>query len=209
MVGGHRGGRRSRTGFAAAAALATAVVATAGCGPAVTPATVQPAPPGAALTQANRAAIVVSANRATIERSRLARERAAGAEVRALADKIARDHEAVGQLLDQQLRAMGVVAQPEAFAMQIDASARQALQMMQNGTGMAVDHTYLAAEIAHHRWLLETLDVTVAPLAPGVAGERVVADLRTLLRGHLTELERLQGQMSQHHQKHHQQHPRR
>ena len=181
----------------AAAFVAAVALASAACEPAGQEVTViQPAAPGAVptevvLTEANMAAVLIAANNATIQRAQVARTRAANPQVRAFAEQILVEHQAAGQVIQQQAQRFGITPQPETIAAQLDANAAQTVAMMQTATGTEVDRIFLESEIANRRWLIQTLDAAVLPMVPNGGVEREVRDLRQVLSTRLLQAEQL------------------
>lgn len=190
--------RAGRVRTAAAVVIAGAL-AWAGCEPQPTEVTViQPAPPGAVttarpvtLSMGNVAAVIVSQNNATIQRSEIARVRAADPRVRAFAGRVLSESQMAASVINQQLASHGITPQPEAISMEIDRNSAQTLASLQSAQGLEVDRIYLQTQIANDRWLISSLDAIVPSVPSDQRGK--LMELRDALNARVFEAQNLEA----------------
>src|SRR5687768_4038165 len=114
-------------------------------------------------TDAEIAAIVVTANAADVENGRLALERATSPEVRAFAQTMITDHTAVNEQAAALVAKLGVTPAPSPASEDLAAATDAARAALGNETGAAFEASYVANEVAYHRSVLETLDGALIP----------------------------------------------
>lgn len=190
----------ARKGLAGAAALTVGAFALSGCAsdrPELVVA--QPAPAGTApaavrLNEANMAALVLAANNATERRAQVEQARGADPEVRAYASRVLSESQTAGQVIRQQLHRHGIRPQPEQTSFQVESIAQQTVAEMERARGLEVDRIYLQSEIDNRRWLIRTLDSTMASTKNRRAREGL-AQVRADLNAKLREAERLQARV--------------
>lgn len=200
-------GTMTRTGRVKlpAAMIMAAALAWAGCEPAPTEVTVaQPAPPGAVVTtapvtlsMANVAGLVVAANNATIQRSEVARVRAADPRVRAFAGRVLTESQRASGVIHQYLVTYGITPQPEATAAVIDRNSAQTVSMLQGAQGLEVDRIYLQSQIENDRWLINSLDA-VMPSVPSSDARDQLMELRSALNARVLEAQNLEAAVLAH-----------
>lgn len=190
----------ARKGLAGAAALTVGAFALSGCA-ADRPELVvaQPAPAGTApaaarLNEANMAALVIAANNATERRAQVEQARGADPEVRAFASRVLSESQTAGQVIRQQLHRHRIRPQPEQTSFRVESIAQQTVAEMERARGLEVDRIYLQSEIDNRRWLIQTLDSSIA----STSDRRVrqgLAQVRADLNAKLQEAERLQARV--------------
>ena len=162
---------RKLAGIAAAAALALAApVAAESAGP----------------TDAQIAHIAYTAGQLDVEAARLALDRTRNADVRAFAETMIRDHEAVNQQALALVQRLGVTPQDNPTSEGLAAEANETRQRLGSLEDAEFDRAYAENEAAFHRTVNGALSSTLIPNADN-------ADLRTLLESGLALFSQHQG----------------
>jgi putative membrane protein len=153
----------------------------------------QPAPP--ALSDANVASIVNSANNGEIQEAQLVLQRSSNPAVREFAQRMIADHTASNQRLQAVLSDIGVAPAPMGLTQQLDNSESQTLQSLGDRTGADLDRTYIDHQITVHQWLIESIDSMLIPSASNDKLEDYLMDLRPTIVSHLEHARRIRASL--------------
>lgn len=193
--------RRYLSGVAAAV-VGVAAFGLSACYEAVPEVTiVQPAPPGVAvagtvvpaetrLTLSNAAAIVLAANQAAIQRSDIARSRAANQQVRSFAERVYLESQAAEAALQALLAEYDITPQPEQTTSLVSNYSARTATLLNAARGLEVDRIFLEAEAANDRWLIGTLNAVI-PTATDAGARDDLQFVRNALTTRLMEAEHL------------------
>ena len=133
----------------------------------------------AAISDAQIAHIAYTAGQLDVEAARQALTRTRNAEVRAFAETMVRDHEAVNQQALALLQRLGVTPQAHATSAALTSQAAAERQRLAGLEGAAFDRAYAEREAAFHAAVNEALRGTLIPSADN-------AELKALLEAGLT-----------------------
>ena len=131
-----------------------------------------------ALTAAEIAHIAYTAGHLDVTAANQALERSTNAEVRAFAETMARDHQAVNAQALALLERLGVTPQPHATSAALTTQAEQEARRLAALDGAAFDRAYAEREAAYHAAVNEALRGTLIPAAHN-------AELKALLEAGL------------------------
>ena len=148
-----------------------------------------------AISDAQIAHIAYTAGQLDVETARLALERSRNPEVRAFAETMVRDHEAVNQQAVALLQRLGVTpaAHPTSAALSTEAaSERQRLAGLQ---GDAFDRAYAAREAAYHAAVNQALRSTLIPGAHNAELKALLESGLALFSAHQEHAEMLVRQL--------------
>ena len=172
--------------------------ATAGCAQApaeqdaAVPAAEQAAAPATALSDAEIAAIVVTANSIDVQYGELARERASDAAVRQFAETMITDHTAVNESAGELVARLGVTPVPSDVSRSLEAGAQETLASLRTQSGAAFDSAYIDNEVAYHRAVLAAVDDLLIPNAQNAELRETLVAVRPAFVAHLQHAESLQ-----------------
>lgn len=139
---------------------------------------------GAKLDDATIVAIFDAANTADIETGRLAGERGASKEVRALGASLARDHHAVRQQARDLAKKLGVTPTPPNPNPYAEAHAR-AMAALSARSGAEFDRAFLDHEIAFHEAVLTAVKETLLPAISNAEVRAFVVKIAPAFQAHL------------------------
>lgn len=154
----------------------------AAAGEAPAPAEQQPAE---SLSDAEIAAIVVTANSIDVANGELARERASDAKVREFAETMIRDHTGVNESAGELVGRLGVTPQPSDVSRSLESSAAETRQRLMNATGAEFDRAYIDHEVAYHRAVLDVLENLLIPNASNAELKETLVSVRPAFEAHL------------------------
>lgn len=152
------------------------------------PAAQQPA----SLSDAEIAAIVVTANSIDVRQGELARERASDARVREFAETMIRDHTAVNESAGALVTRLGVTPQPSDVSRSLESSAEETHHRLMRASGAEFDRAYIANEVAYHRAVLDALDSLLIPNAGNAELKETLVGVRPAFEAHLQHAQSLQ-----------------
>lgn len=163
-----------------------AAAAFAACAPAPAP-TPAPATPN----DAQVGAIVLAANDADISYARLAQARSANAEVKAFADHVLADHEAVNAQAKALFARLGATPEDHLLALDLRDDAAATRDVLRELSGRAFDSVYVTNEVTYHQKVLGALDAVLIPAARDSSLRALLVAVRPAVAGHLEHARRL------------------
>ena len=160
-----------------------------------TPPPSEPAP--AAVTDANIAAIVVAANTIDVENGELAKSKTKNAEVKAFADRMITDHNAVNKQATDLASKLSLTPEDNDTSRMLKTNAEMTRDGMKNMDGAAFDKAYVDNEVAYHKAVLDMLDGTLLPNAQNAELKSLLESVRPAFVAHLEHAQKLQTTMVQ------------
>ena len=140
--------------------------------------------PAPTLDDATIVAIFDGANTADIETGRLADQRGASKEVRAIGASLARDHEAVRQQGRDLAKKLGVTPTPPNPNPYAEAHAK-ALSALSAKRGAEFDRAFLDHEIAYHQAVIDAVTGTLLPAITNPELKAFVEKIAPAFQAHL------------------------
>jgi putative membrane protein len=158
-----------------------------------------PAGEGAApsLSDAEIAAIVVTANTIDAELGELADRRGTSGSVREFGRTMARDHRAVNASAVALVTKLGVMPAENDVSRQLRADADTFRAQLEKLTGAAFDSSYIEHEVSYHRAVVDAVDRLLIPSATSEELRKTLTDVRPALLAHLQHAEHLQSSLKQ------------
>jgi putative membrane protein len=144
------------------------------------------------VTDAEIAAIVVTANTIDAEAGDLAVTRASSEEVRAFAKTMATDHRAVNAQAGALVTRLGVVPVTNAVSEKLKVEAATVQADLSKKSGADFDRAYIAREVAYHRAVIEAVDQLLIPSARNAELKQTLISVRPAFVAHLRHAEQLQ-----------------
>lgn len=151
-----------------------------------------PAPEG--LTDANIAAIVVTANTIDIQYADLALAKSQDAAVREFATMVKKDHESVNEAAGALVARLGVTPQMNTIAFDLRDDAETKRLTLRDFEGFAFDSAYAANEVTYHTTVLGAIDEALIPSAQNAELKALLVAVRPAVAAHLEHARELAAQ---------------
>lgn len=153
------------------------------------------APPAGAPSDAQIAAIVLTANSADSTAGELAEMKATDPQVSQFARRMVADHGAVNQQAVALAQRLGVTPEESPTSQALAQDAEQNIQALQGLSGSAFDRAYIDHEVALHQQVLDALDQTLIPSAQNPELKDLLQKGRPIFMGHLDMARQIQSSL--------------
>ena len=147
------------------------------------------------ITDAQIAAIVVTANQVDVDAGRLAQERGSSSEVKKFAQRMVSDHEGVNKQAVTLATKLKVRPQENDTSRALKAGGDKNLAKLKTLSGSAFDKAYVDHEVAYHAQVLEALDKTLIPGASNAELKALLVKVRPAFVAHLEHARHIQGSL--------------
>jgi len=147
-------------------------------------------------TDAQIAAIVVTANAIDIAYGRLARERSRNAAVQSFASTMIADHTAVNEQAAALVARLGVEPEENEMSRALAAAAEAKRAELSGKSGAEFDRAYIENEVAFHQLVLDALDGTLLPNAKNAELRALLQAVRPAIVAHLEHAKQLRTAVS-------------
>jgi len=147
--------------------------------------------PAPAITDANIAAIVVTANTIDIQYADLALAKSQDAEVREFATMVKRDHQSVNEAAAALVARLGVTPEMNGVAFDLRDDAETKRLTLRDLEGAVFDSAYAANEITYHTTVLAAIDNALIPSALNAELKALLIAVRPALAAHLAHAREL------------------
>jgi putative membrane protein len=138
-----------------------------------------------AVTDAQIAAIVVTANQIDIDAGKLAAEKATNEAVRKFGQLMVTDHAGVNKSAADLAARLKVVPQQNATSDSLKKAAAAHVEKLKGLSGAAFDRAYIDHEVAYHQQVLDVLDRTLIPSASHPELKELLVKVRPAFVAHL------------------------
>jgi putative membrane protein len=145
-----------------------------------------------AITDAQIAAIVVTANQVDIDAGKLAASRSTNAEVKKFAERMVTDHTSVNQAAVDLVTRLGVTPADNPTAQSLKKGGDDNLANLGKLQGAAFDRAYAAREVAYHQQVIEAMDGVLIPGATNAELKALLVKVRPAFDAHLEHAKQLQ-----------------
>lgn len=146
----------------------------------------------AGVSDAEIAAIVVTANTIDVQNGELARERTSDERVREFAETMIRDHTAVNRSAGELVSRLNVTPQPNDVSRSLETSAEETRRRLTNLSSAEFDRAYIDHEVEYHRAVLNALDDMLIPNATNAELRETLVGVRPAFEAHLEHAQSLQ-----------------
>lgn len=136
-------------------------------------------------TDAEIAAIVVTANQVDIDAGKLATAKAANAEVKAFAQRMVVDHTGVNTAAGELAARLKLTPKDNATAQSLKAGGKKNVTTLEGLQGAAFDRAYVENEVAYHQAVLDALDKTLVPHTRNAELKALLVKVRPAFVAHL------------------------
>jgi putative membrane protein len=147
-------------------------------------------------TDAEIAAIVVTANQVDIDAGKLAAARAQSADVKALAQRMVIDHTDVNRRAAELAMKLKVTPQPNDTSATLQRDGEANLASLHRLEGSAFDRVYVANEVKYHEAVIAALDGTLIPNAKNPELKALLVAVRPAFDSHLEHAKHVLTQLA-------------
>ena len=144
-------------------------------------------------TDAQIAAIVVTANQVDVDAGELAATRAANDEVRKFAQRMVTDHKAVNKSAVDLATKLALTPQENDTSRALKTGGDKNLAALKKVSGAAFDRAYVDHEVVYHGQVLEALDKTLIPNATNAELKALLVKVRPAFVAHLEHAKQIQA----------------
>jgi putative membrane protein len=158
------------------------------------------APPAAtppAITDAQIAKIVVTANSADSAAGELAKSKGTNAEVKEFGQRMITDHGAVNKEATDLVTKLNVTPEDSDASRSMSSDAQSNMTALQGQTGAAFDKAYIDHEVTMHQQVLDALDQQLIPGAQNAELKALLEKVRPAIAAHLESAKAIQGKLGQ------------
>jgi putative membrane protein len=138
-----------------------------------------------AITDAQIAAIVVTANQVDIDAGKLAEASGTDPEIKAFGKQMAAAHAGVNKQAGDLVAKLGVTPEDNDTARSLKAGGADNVKRLSGLKGAAFDRAYIDREIAYHQQVLDALDKTLIPGAKNSELKALLVKVRPAFVAHL------------------------
>jgi putative membrane protein len=146
-------------------------------------------------TDAQIAAIVVTANQVDIDAGRLAETQGSSAEVKAFGRQMVTDHAGVNKQATELVTKLGVKPEDNATAQSLKKGGEDNVSHLKTLKGAAFDRAYVDHEVAYHQQVLDAVDKTLIPSAKNEQLKALLVKVRPAFVAHLEHAKHLQASL--------------
>jgi putative membrane protein len=149
------------------------------------------------VTDAQIAAIVVTANQVDIDAGKLAAERSTNEKVKAFAQLMVTDHTGVNKAATELVTRLKVAPQQNPTSQALQSGGDKNLATLKTLTGAAFDKAYVDHEYAYHQQVIDALDKTLIPGATNAELKALLVKVRPAFVAHRDHAKSLQAATSE------------
>lgn len=148
---------------------------------------------GAGPSDAQIAAIVVTANQVDIDAGQLAKSKGSTADVKAFAQQMVTDHGGVNQKAKALVAKLHVTPAASDTSAALQKGGVENVAALQKLSGAAFDRAYVDHEVAYHEQVIDALDKTLIPSAQNAELKDLLVSVRPAFVAHLEHAKHLQA----------------
>jgi putative membrane protein len=148
-----------------------------------------------AVTDAQIASIVVTANQVDIDAGRLAADRASKAEVKAFGTLMVTDHTGVNKAAVDLVTRLKVMPQDNPTSQGLKAGGEKNLAHLKTLSGAAFDKAYVDQEVTYHAAVLDAVDRVLIPNATNAELKALLVKVRPAFVAHLEHARKVQASL--------------
>lgn len=150
---------------------------------------------GAAPTDPQIAAIVVTANQVDIDAGKLAESKTRSKDVKAFAQLMVTDHSGVNKAATDLVHKLNVTPEDNPTSQSLKQGGDANLAKLKTLSGGSFDKSYIDHEVAYHESVLDALDKTLIPDAKNEELKALLVKVRPAFVAHLEHARHLQAQL--------------
>lgn len=147
-------------------------------------------------SDAEIAAIVVTANQVDIDAGKLAQTKAANPDVKKFGQQMVVDHAGVNKSATELVTKLKVTPQDNATSKSLKDGGDQNVTTLKGLQGAAFDKAYIDHEVAYHQQVLDALDNTLIPSAQNAELKALLVKVRPAFVAHLEHAKTVQSALA-------------
>lgn len=147
------------------------------------------------ISDAEIAAIVVTANQVDIDAGKLAAAKSTNPEVKKFAQTMVTDHTGVNKSATELVTRLNVTPKDNPTAQSLKAGGEQNVAKLKALSGAAFDKAYLDQEVVYHQQVLDAIDKTLVPSASNAELKALIVKVRPAFVAHLEHAKSLQASL--------------
>ena len=148
------------------------------------------------ITDAQIAAIVVTANQVDIDAGKLAAATSTNPEVKKFAETMVSDHTAVNKSAVELVTKLGVKPESNATSQSLAAGGEENLAKLKQLKGAAFDKAYVDHEVAYHQAVIDAIRNTLIPGATNAELKALLVKVSPAFDAHLEHAKMLQTSLA-------------
>jgi putative membrane protein len=148
------------------------------------------------VTDAQIAAIVVTANQVDVDAGKLAESKGTHPEVKAFGKQMVADHMGVNKQATALVTKLGVKPEDNPTAQSLKAGGADNVKKLSGLTGAAFDKAYIEHEVVYHQQVLDALDKTLIPNAQNAELKALLVKVRPAFVAHMNHAQTIQKALS-------------
>jgi putative membrane protein len=148
------------------------------------------------VTDAQIAAIVVTANQVDIDAGKLAASKAAHADVKKFAQQMVTDHTGVNKQATELVTKLHVTPEDNPTSQSLKMGGEKNVAHLKTLSGAAFDKAYIAQEVTYHEAVLAAVDKTLIPSAQNAELKALLVKVRPAFVAHLEHAKHVQATVS-------------
>lgn len=150
---------------------------------------------GAGPSDAQIAAIVVTANQVDIDAGKLAQSMAASKDVKDFAQLMVTDHSGVNKSATELVTKLKVTPEDNPTSASLKKGGDENIAKLKQLKGAAFDRAYVDHEVTYHVSVLDAIDKTLIPSAKNEELKALLVKVRPAFVAHLEHAKKLQSQL--------------
>jgi putative membrane protein len=147
-------------------------------------------------SDAQIAAIVVTANQVDIDAGKLAKAKGHAKEVRDFAQRMITDHSGVNKSATELVQKLKVTPEPNPTSQSLQQGGDQNLSNLKKLEGAGFDKAYIDHEVAYHEAVVSALDKTLIPSAQNAELKALLVKVRPAFVAHLDHAKEIQASLA-------------
>jgi putative membrane protein len=148
-----------------------------------------------AISDAQIASIVVTANQVDIDAGKLAQSRAHNADVKAFAKQMVTDHTGVNKQAVALVTKLKVTPEDNPTSQSLKKAGDENLKHLKTLKGAAFDKAYVDHEVDYHAEVIDAIDKTLIPGAQNAELKALLVSVRPAFVGHLEHAKMIQSKI--------------
>jgi putative membrane protein len=147
-------------------------------------------------TDAQIAAIVVTANQVDIDAGKLAKSKSTNPDIKGFAQLMITDHSGVNKSATELVNKLHVTPQESSTSQSLKAAGKQNVAKLRSVEGAAFDKAYVGHEVTYHQQVIDALDNTLIPSAQNKELKALLIKVRPAFVAHLEHAQQLQASLA-------------
>jgi putative membrane protein len=147
-------------------------------------------------SDAQIAAIVVTANQVDIDAGKLAESKGSNAEVKAFGKQMVTDHSGVNKQAVALVTKLKVKPEDNDTSKSLKSGGADNVKNLETLSGAAFDRAYVDHEVAYHQAVLDAIDKTLVPSARNAELKSLLVSVRPAFVAHLEHAKMLQATLA-------------